>query len=57
MFVHNLIQRFLTVLDTITEGNIPSDATLDYCNRFLELMVDIEVRNQIIFTLFFVFSQ
>jgi hypothetical protein len=43
MYIWKLMQRFIKALDGISDDNKTSDDTIDYCNRFLELMVDIEV--------------
>ena len=46
LYIWNLIQRFFTVLDSISDNDKTSDDTINYCSRFLELMVDIEVRHR-----------
>ncbi len=43
VFVYNLIQRFATVLSSIKEAEPVPPHALDYCQRFLELLVDVEV--------------
>lgn len=41
-FLHRLMLKFMNVLDTITEDGICPDDKVHYCERFLELVTDLE---------------
>ncbi|XP_065342666.1 RNA helicase aquarius [Cloeon dipterum] len=41
-FLHNLMARFIRLLDTIPESGNVSEDKIHYCERFLELMIDLE---------------
>ncbi|KAI9017296.1 hypothetical protein BC832DRAFT_544132 [Gaertneriomyces semiglobifer] len=43
-FFSNLIKTFLTVLHTIPESGAPPPHSIAYCERFLELMIDLEAQ-------------
>lgn len=42
LYIHSLIARFLSVLDSIKEGEPVPAGAIDYCERALELFIDIE---------------
>ncbi|XP_018567368.1 intron-binding protein aquarius isoform X2 [Anoplophora glabripennis] len=41
-FLHKLMLKFIDILDTIKEGGICPDDKVHYCERFLELITDLE---------------
>ena len=41
-FLLNLMVKFMTILDTISEQGDTSQDKVHYCERFLELMIDLE---------------
>lgn len=41
-FLHRLMLKFMTILDTITEDGVCPSDIIHYCERFIELVTDLE---------------